>query len=120
MMQNYHGACRNWRNPWSWEEWAHFYKKLLQWELKLDESPEEGLKGVLAAQKKEANELFEVNARSKLANRVGGPVALAAARASLQQQYKNRPGAKGGRGRAPQTAPANGAQQTPLRYSPTG
>jgi len=42
----------------TWEEWANFYKKLLQWELKLDESPEEGLKGVLAAQKKEANELF--------------------------------------------------------------
>ena len=42
----------------TWEEWANFYKKLLQWELKLDESPEEGLKGVLATQKKEANELF--------------------------------------------------------------
>ncbi|MEY2971016.1 MAG: hypothetical protein RLZZ599_1389, partial [Bacteroidota bacterium] len=42
----------------SWEEWADFYKKLLNWELKLDESPEEGLKSVLATQKKEANELF--------------------------------------------------------------
>ncbi|MEY2969953.1 MAG: hypothetical protein RLZZ599_326, partial [Bacteroidota bacterium] len=42
----------------SWEEWAQFYKKLLSWEMKLDESPEEGLKSVLATQKKEANELF--------------------------------------------------------------
>jgi len=42
----------------SWAEWSDFYKKLLSWEMKLDESPEEGLKSVLATQKKEANELF--------------------------------------------------------------
>ena len=42
----------------TWEEWSQFYKKLLVWEMKLDESPEEGLKSVLASQKKEANELF--------------------------------------------------------------
>lgn len=42
----------------TWEEWADFYKQLLRWELELDQGNEEGLKGVLSNQKKEANELF--------------------------------------------------------------
>jgi len=42
----------------SWEEWSAFYRELLRWELELDKGKEEGLKGVLANQKKEANELF--------------------------------------------------------------
>lgn len=42
----------------SWEEWADFYQELLRWEIELDQGKEEGLKSVLATQKKEANELF--------------------------------------------------------------
>lgn len=42
----------------NWDEWAAFYKKLLSWELKMDSIDEEGLKGILANQKEEANELF--------------------------------------------------------------
>ena len=42
----------------TWEDWSAFYQKLLNWELKLDESTEEGLKSVLHTQKQEANELF--------------------------------------------------------------
>ena len=42
----------------TWEEWSAFYRELLRWELELDKGKEEGLKGVLATQKKEANELF--------------------------------------------------------------
>ena len=42
----------------NWSDWTTFYQKLLGWEFKLDESSEEGLKGVLATQKQEANELF--------------------------------------------------------------
>lgn len=39
-------------------EWQLFYKKLLGWEMKLQDSSEEGLKGILTHQKQEANELF--------------------------------------------------------------
>ncbi len=42
----------------SWDEWVEFYRKLLSWELKLQDSADEGLQSVLATQKQEANELF--------------------------------------------------------------
>jgi len=40
------------------EEWSDFYHKLLSWELKLDELDDDGLKEILAMQKREANTLY--------------------------------------------------------------
>lgn len=42
----------------TWEGWAELYDKLLYWELELENLEEEGLKEILATQKREANELF--------------------------------------------------------------
>lgn len=40
------------------EEWYTLYQKLLSWELKLDSLQDEGLKEILAMQKREANDQF--------------------------------------------------------------
>lgn len=40
------------------EEWIDVYKKLVRWELELQKSSDEGIKGILADQKQEANSIF--------------------------------------------------------------
>jgi len=40
------------------EEWNELYKKIINWEMKLDQSDNESLKGILEMQKKEANSSF--------------------------------------------------------------
>ncbi|MDG1914945.1 MAG: bifunctional response regulator/alkaline phosphatase family protein [Crocinitomix sp.] len=40
------------------DEWADIYKKLVSWELKLEESNDEGMKEIFAMQKKDANTQF--------------------------------------------------------------
>lgn len=40
------------------EEWNALYKKIINWEMKLDQSDNESLKGILEMQKKEANSSF--------------------------------------------------------------
>ncbi len=40
------------------EEWNELYKKIVEWELKMDRSDNESLKGILDMQKKEANQSF--------------------------------------------------------------
>lgn len=42
----------------SWQGWVEMYDKLLYWELELEHLEDEGLKEILATQKREANELF--------------------------------------------------------------
>ncbi len=42
----------------SWKEWSEVYKKLVYWELELDNSKDESMMEILKMQKSEANKLF--------------------------------------------------------------
>lgn len=42
----------------SFEEWCRIYKKIVNWEIELTESADEGIKDIVEAQKKEANDAF--------------------------------------------------------------
>lgn len=60
------------------EEWAELYHKLINWELKLDELEDQGLKEILAMQKRDANDQFakfvERNYEDWIAEPNEGPV----------------------------------------------
>ena len=45
-------------NNLNFDEWVDLYKNLVRWELELQKSTDEGIKGILADQKQEANTLF--------------------------------------------------------------
>ncbi|MBR6272165.1 MAG: response regulator, partial [Bacteroidales bacterium] len=45
-------------NNLNFDEWIALYKKLVRWELELQKSTDEGIKGILADQKQEANTQF--------------------------------------------------------------
>ncbi len=45
-------------NPLNHREWANIYRKLVHWELELQESKDEGIMQVLKMQKEEANLVF--------------------------------------------------------------
>ena len=45
-------------NNLDFDEWIALYKKLVRWELELQKSTDEGIKGILADQKQEANTQF--------------------------------------------------------------
>jgi len=45
-------------NKLSWEEWIEVYRKIIYWEIKLDQAEDEGMHQVLKMQKDEANQAF--------------------------------------------------------------
>lgn len=54
------------------EEWTEFYKKLVHWELELENSDEESMHEIFHMQKKEANQLFSRFIERNYANWVNG------------------------------------------------
>ena len=50
----------------SYENWCDIYKKLIHWELELDEINDNGMLEILESQKSEANNLFYKFIKKKL------------------------------------------------------